>query len=87
MRIGIIQRIIITQTHHFDMKLDKEQKRVLKAVWPTTLGLSLGYPLVSLIRGQADWKEALILLAGGLVFSILMALFYILGSKIPKKDE
>lgn len=69
------------------MKLDKEQKRVLKAIWPSTIVFIVGYPLVSLIRGKADWKEALILFAGGLVLAVLMAAFYVLGSKIPRKDE
>ena len=69
------------------MKLDKEQKRVLKAIWPSSLVLIICYPLVSLIRGKADWIEALILFAGGLVLVVLMSVFYILCSKIPKKDK
>lgn len=69
------------------MKLDKEQQRVLKAVWPCTLAFILGYPLVSWIRGKSDWKETLLLAAGGLVVAVLMTVFYVLGSKIPKKDE
>ena len=68
------------------MKLDREQKRVLKAVWPCTLAFILGYPLIYWIRGKADWKEALILFAGGLVVAVLMTVFYVLGSKIPKNE-
>ena len=69
------------------MKLDKEQKRVLKAIVPSMLVFVIGYPLVSWIRGKADGKEALILFAVGLCVAVLMAVFYILGSKIPKKEE
>ena len=69
------------------MKLDKEQKRVLKAALPGMLVFIVGYPLVSWIRGKADWKEALLLLAGGLFVALLMTVFYVLGSKIPKKDD
>ena len=69
------------------MKLDKEQKRVLKAILPSLLVFTIGYPLVSLIRGKADWKEALLLFACGLCVAALIALFYVLGSKIPKKDD
>jgi hypothetical protein len=69
------------------MKLDKEQKRVLKAIWPSMLVFPIGYPLVSLILGKSDWKEALLLFAGGLVVAALMVAFYMLGSKIPKKED
>ena len=47
----------------------------------------IGYPLVSLILGKSDWKEALLLFAGGLVVAALMVAFYMLGSKIPKKED
>ena len=69
------------------MKLDKEQKRVLKAIVPSTLVFIIGYPLVSWIRGKADWKEALILFACGLCIAVLMAVFYVLGSKMPTKEK
>jgi len=69
------------------MKLDKEQNRVLKAIWPSMLVFPIGYPLVSWILGKSDWKEALLLFAGGLVVATLMVAFYMLGSKIPKKED
>ena len=88
--LGMTNFEITGNKHHqnqYAMKLDKEQKRVLKAGWPTWLTFIIGYPLVSLIRGKADWKEALLLFAGGLVVAVLMTVFYVLGSKIPTKDE
>ena len=70
------------------MKLDSEQKRVLKADLPAFGGFLVGYPFLSWIFGKLDsWKELLIYLGIGIVLSLLMTCFYVLGSKIPKKDE
>ena len=70
------------------MKLDKEQKRVLKAILPTLIALPFASPFFYWLFGKLDsWTDALLLFAGNLVVVILMALFYILGSRIPKKDE
>ena len=70
------------------MKLDSEQKRVLKAVSCSSLGFVIGYPLIMWIGGKLDsWKDALVWLGLGLVVAVVMAIFYVLGSKIPKKDK
>ena len=70
------------------MKLDSEQKRVLKAVMGPSLGYIVGYPLLMWVFGKLDsWKDALIWLGVGLLLAIGMGVFYVLGSKIPKKDE
>ena len=70
------------------MKLDKEQKRILKAALPAMIVLPLASPFFYWLFGKLDsWTDALLLFAGNLVVVILMALFYILGSRIPKKDE
>lgn len=70
------------------MKLDKEQKRVLKAALPACGGFWIGYPLLLWLVGKLDsWKDLLVLLGIGLVITLLMAVFYVLGSKIPKKEE
>ena len=70
------------------MKLDKEQKRVLKAVASSSLGFIIGYPLIMWIGGKLDsWIDALLWLGVGLCVAIVMGVFYVLGSKIPKKDE
>lgn len=68
------------------MKLDKEQKRVLKAMLPTFIFLPLASPFFYWLFGKLDsWTDALLLFAGNVVVVLLMALFYLLGSKIPEK--
>jgi len=70
------------------MKLDKEQKRVLKAISSSSLGFIVGYPLLMWVFGKLDsWKDALSLLGVGLVVAIVIGTLYILGSKIPSKYE
>lgn len=70
------------------MKLDSEQKRVLKAISGSSLGFMIGYPLLMWIFGKLDsWRDALIYLGIGLIVAVVMGVFYVLGSKIPKKDE
>ena len=68
--------------------LDSEQKRVLKAISGSSLGFLIGYPLLIWIFGKVEsWKDALIYVGVGLIVALGMGVFYILGSKIPKKDE
>ena len=70
------------------MKLDSEQKRVLKAISGSSLGFIIGYPIIMWIRGKLDsWRDALAWLGVGLIVAVVMGVFYVLGSKIPKKDE
>ena len=70
------------------MKLDKEQKKMLKAIWPAMIVFPLGYPLIWLITGKLDsWKEIILYVVGGLIVAAILAVFYLLGSKISKKDE
>ena len=70
------------------MKLDNEQKRVLKAILPTIIILPLASPFFYWLFGKLDsWTDALLLFAGNIVAVFLLALFYILGSRIPKKDN
>ena len=70
------------------IQLDSEQKRVLKAISGSCLGFIVGYPLMMWVFGKLDsWKDALIYLGVGLIVAIGMGVFYVLGSKIPKKDE
>lgn len=68
--------------------LDSEQKRVLKAISGSCLGYIIGYPLLMWVFGKLDsWTDALLWLGVGLIVAIVMGVFYVLGSKIPKKDE
>ena len=70
------------------MKLDSEQKRVLKAISGSSLGFLIGYPLFMWVFGKVEsWKDVLIYVGVGLIVALGMGVFYILGSKIPKKDE
>ena len=68
--------------------LDSEQKRVLKAALPAFLAFPISSPFFYWLFGKLDsWTDALLLFAGNLVVAVLLILFYILGSKIPKKDK
>ena len=68
--------------------LDSEQKRVLKAISGSSLGFLIGYPILMWVFGKLDsWKDALIYLGVGIIVALGMGVFYVLGSKIPKKDE
>ena len=70
------------------MKLDSEQKRVLKAISGSSLGYIIGYPLIMWIGGKLDsWRDALAWLGVGLIVAVVVGVFYVLGSKIPKKDK
>lgn len=67
------------------MKLESEQRRILKAISGSILGFIIGYPLIMWIGGKlVSWKDALAWLGVGLVVAFVMGVFYILGSKIPK---
>lgn len=68
--------------------LDSEQKRILKAISGTCLGFIVGYPLLMWVFGRVEsWKDALIWLESGLIVAVVMGAFYVIGSKIPRKDE
>ena len=70
------------------MKLDKEQKRVLKAFWPSIIVFPIGFPLFMWIFGKLDsWKDALLMTGIGLLLVIVICIFYILGSRMPKRDD
>ena len=69
-------------------KLDKEQRKMLKAMWPVILSYMFGMPFFMWVFGKLDsWKECLWYVLGGLLLSIILGAFYIIGSKIPKKDK
>lgn len=70
------------------MKLDSEQKRILKAISGSSLGFIVGYPLIMWIGGKLDsWKDASAWLGIGLAVAVVTGAFYVLGSRIQKKDE
>lgn len=70
------------------IQLDSEQKRVLKAVVGSGMGMVAGTLIYYACSGKLDsWKDSLAWLGVGLIVAVVMGVFYVLGSKIPKKDE
>ena len=70
------------------MKLDSEQKRVLKAFVASGLGMIAGTLIYYACSGKLEsWTDALILSGIYLLIAIGMGAFFVLGSKIPKKDD
>ena len=76
------------------MKLDSEQKRVLKVILCFGLGCLVGYPLLMWASGELDsWEEALTFWGLGLIIVVILGVRYVLkekiydlSSKIQKKD-
>ena len=77
------------------MRLDSEQKRMLKVFLCIGLGCLVCYPLLMWAFGELDsWEEALTFLGLGLIIVVILGVLYVLrekiyvlGSKIPKKDK
>ena len=70
------------------LHLDSEQKRVLKAISGSSLGFLVGYPLLMWAFGKIEtWKDALTYLGVGFLVALILIILYVLGSKIPNKDE
>ena len=70
------------------MKLDKEQKKVLKAALPALIVFPIASALISWLFGKLDsWTDALIIFASNLIVVFLIFSFYIIGSKTPKKIQ
>ena len=68
------------------MALDSEQKKVLKSVSGSCLGIIVGLPLLMWVFGKLDsWKDAFLYLGVGLLVALFLGVFYVLGSKIPRK--
>ena len=70
------------------MALDKEQKRVLKAFAASGLSLVAGTLIYYACSGKLEsWTDALMLSGIYLLIILCMGTFFVLGSKIPKKDD
>ena len=70
------------------IQLDSEQKRVLKAVVGSGMGMVAGTLIYYACSGKLEsWSDALLLSGVLLLISIDIGVFYVLGSRIPKKDE
>lgn len=69
------------------MNMDKEQKKVFKAAISASAGYLVGYPLLMWLFGKLDsWKNVFIYLGIWGIVSLLLAAFFVFGSRIPKKD-
>jgi len=71
------------------MKLDSEQKRALKAFAGAGLGMVAGTLIYYACSGklESSWTDALLLSGINLLIAAGTCAFFVLGSKIPKKDE
>ena len=86
--LHIMIKFVPEYKNRSDMHLDSEQKRILKAVWPAALVYIFGYPILLWIFGKViSWQDFLLYLGVSLGIALLMGVFYVLGAKIPKKDE
>lgn len=85
----IVNRLLdLLEERQVMIHLDSEQKRVLKAISGSSLGMIAGLLLFYACSGKLDsWTDALVLLGIYLLIVIGMGAFYVLGSKIPKKDD
>lgn len=79
--------LIAPESNHQAMiHLDSEQIKVLKAITGSSLGFILGCPLMMWLFGKLDsWTDALTWLGVGLIVAVIMCVFYVLGSKIPRR--
>ena len=67
------------------MKLSDDQKKIAKSI-PIFPICYIAYTIIyHLIKGNADWTDILWLSVGVIVVAIVVGIFYILGSSIPKK--
>ena len=86
--LHIMIKFVPEYKNRSDMQLDSEQKRILKAVWPAALVYIFGYPFMMWIFGKvSSWGDFLLYLGVSFGITLLMGIFYVLGAKIPKKDE
>lgn len=70
------------------IQLDSEQKRVLKAVVGSGMGMVAGTLIYYACSWKLEsWTDALLLSGVLLLIAIGIGVFYVLGSRIPKKDE
>ncbi len=69
------------------MKLSKDQKNILKGGLASWAGMIVAMALF-VIFGKRTWSDTLWLMLGVTIAEIVVGLFLVLGSKVPKnKDE
>lgn len=68
------------------MKLSKDQKNLLKGSLAAWAGMIVAMVLYA-IFGKRTWSDTLWLVLGVTIAEILVGLFMILGSRVPKKKD
>lgn len=69
------------------MKLTADQKRLVKIFTVYILGSAVIYPVLRwLLKGSFSWEETLITVLAVVLGGMLMAVLFIAGSSVPKKD-
>ena len=68
------------------MKLSKDQKNLLKGSLAAWAGMIVAMVLYA-IFGKRTWSDTLWLVLGVTIAEILVGLFMILGSRMPKKKD
>ena len=70
------------------MKLSNDQKRIIKSLAMYTGIFIVIYPLMTLVAGRHwTWGDYFIFAGIAILVYGLVGLLYVLGSKIPKKEE
>ena len=67
------------------MKLSDDQKRIGKALAIYPICYIATIVIYHTIKGNADWEDIVLHSIAAIVVSVLLALFFICGSKTPEK--
>ena len=68
--------------------MDKEKKKLMKAVIPSYLIFIIGWPLLMWLFGKVhSWKDVLLYAGTGLILAIFGFAPWLFGWIKPKKDE
>ncbi|MCR5658022.1 MAG: hypothetical protein K6G25_01705 [Bacteroidales bacterium] len=68
------------------MKLTKDQKNLLKGGLAAWAGMIVAAALFA-IFGKRTWNDTLWLMLGMTIAEIVVLLFFMLGSRVPKKKD
>ena len=68
------------------MKLTKDQKNLLKGGLAAWAGMIVAAVLFA-IFGKRTWNDTLWLMLGMTIAEIVVLLFFMLGSRVPKKKD
>ncbi len=68
------------------MKLTKDQKNLLKGSLAAWAGMIVAAALFA-IFGKRTWNDTLWLMLGMTIAEIVVLLFFMLGSRVPKKKD